>query len=81
MNINEIEEGIQEHGETENKSIPIFLSNFKRKTKIHGSLFDNSFTQKVTTYSQTNFKDYKSSKFLEFKLDSSEFLSDLISIP
>ena len=81
MNINDISEiNVEDGAETEDITVSNFVSNFKRKAKTHSSLFENSFTQKIVTTSQTNYKDYQSSKFQEYKLGSDEFLTDMTSI-
>ena len=80
MNINDIAEAIEDGQETEDIGVNNFLSNFKRKAKTHGSLFENSFTERLTTTSQINWTDYDSNKFLEYAVTSNSFLTDMTTI-
>ena len=77
MNLNDLGVAIEENETVEDKSILSFSQNFKKKIKSHTSLFENSFTQKISTRSQTNFNDFLPNKYIEFELESSDFLTDL----
>ena len=80
MNVNNFGNTIEENELAENDVFNMFMSSFKRKVKFHPSLFENSFTQKITPQPTPNFSDHKSSKYMEFRLVSNEFLSDLHSL-
>ena len=80
MNINNFGNTIEENELAENDVFNMFMSSFKRKVKFHPSLFENSFTQKISPQPTPNFEDHKSSKYMEFRLVSNEFLSDLHSL-
>ena len=81
MNINDFGANIEENEAGEDESVvSMFMDSFKRKTKFHASLFENSFTQKLQTSSLINFHDHASSKFCEYTLTSANFLTDLQSL-
>ena len=80
MNINDFGSTIEESEMTESDVTSLFMESFKRKTKFHSSLFENSFTQKLLTSSLLNFHDHESTKYCEYSLTSPDFLTDLQSI-
>ena len=80
MNVNNFGNTIEENELAENDVFDMFMASFKRKVKFHSSLFENSFTQKITAQPTPNFQDHQSSKYMQFHLVSNEFLSDLHSL-
>lgn len=80
MNLSDLGTSIEENEVVVDKTIENFSKNFKRKIKSHTSLFENSFTQKIVTKSQTNFNEHSSNKYIEFELENPDFLTDLQSL-
>lgn len=80
MNINNFGNTIEENELAENDVFNMFMGSFKRKVKFHPSLFENSFTQKISPQPTPNFQDHKPSKYMEFRLVSNDFLTDLHSL-
>ena len=80
MNLNSFGSTIEQNESGEDESVSMFMNSFKRKTKFHPSLFENSFVQRVNPINLTNMKDHAATKFLEFNLGSNDFLTDLQSI-
>ena len=81
MNLQNYGPTIEENEATEDENvISMFTDSFKRKTKFHPSLFENSFTQKIVSSSLINYQDHAATKFMEFNLSSSDFLTDLPSL-
>ena len=81
MNLHDFGTTIEQNEAVEDDSVvTMFLESFKRKTKFHASLFENSFTQKLNTSSLLNFHDHSSTKFCEYTLTSADFLTDLHSL-